>query len=359
MKTLRWMALLPFLVAGASACDDFGLATDPDGQQGELRWTLDGGDLFTKALSAEIPDTNDFLLSISDEQGALLYNGLYGDSPEYLPVKPGNYTVGVRSIAFSAPAFDRPQYGDEQVVMVSAGEKVSVALRCTLLNAGIRLRLSAGFLSAYPDGTLYVGQNGERLKYLYTEKRTAYVQAGDMSLTLYDGGQDRTLLTRRLSAREILTLGIHVADNDGLGNVQVHVDTAKVWTGGDLVIGETPSGEGDTPQAIPVGDVPAHVGEKGVWVHGYIVGGDLTSNGKSVKTSGFSKATHLALADRSSVTAKASCLAVELPKGEVRDALNLVDHPELVGKRVYVKGDLVSAYFNTRGLKNTSACRLE
>jgi hypothetical protein len=45
---------------------------------------------------------------------------------------------------------------------------------------------------------------------------------------------------------------------------------------------------------------------------------------------------------------------VELPKGKVRDALNLVDHPNLIGKRVYVKGDLVAGYFGTRGLKNTN-----
>ena len=84
------------------------------------------------------------------------------------------------------------------------------------------------------------------------------------------------------------------------------------------------------------------------------MGGDLTSNGKSVKTSDITKATHLALADRSSITSKASCLAVELPKGKVRDALNLVDHPDLIGRRVYVKGDVVAGYFNTRGLKNTN-----
>ena len=35
-------------------------------------------------------------------------------------------------------------------------------------------------------------------------------------------------------------------------------------------------------------------------------------------------------------------------------ALNLVDHPELIGKRVKVKGDLVDKYFGTVGLKSTT-----
>ena len=87
---------------------------------------------------------------------------------------------------------------------------------------------------------------------------------------------------------------------------------------------------------------------------GYIVGGDLSTAGTTVKTSKVTKATHLAIATRSTVTAKSSCVAVELPKGKIRDALNLVDHPDLIGTRVYLKGSLVTSYFGTTGLKGTS-----
>ena len=357
MKTLKWMALLPFLLAGAAACDDFGLATDLNKEQGELRWILDRGSL-TKAGDSEVPDTNDFLLTITDAKGSVLYDGTYGESPEYLRVDPGSYTVSVKSIAFTAPAFSRPQYGDQQVVVIPSGEQVSVTLRCTLMNAGIRLSIAPSFLTAFPDGVLFVKQEDTRLKYLYKETRIAYLKAGDASIVLYNEGKDQTLLTRRLEPREILSLGINVANAEGQGKLQVMVDTNKVWTNGNYTIGGDNPSEGDEnrdePDAISVGDASQHIDQKGVWVHGYIVGGDLTSSGKSVKTSGISKATHLALADRASVTAKASCLAVELPKGKVRDALNLVDHPDLIGRQVYVKGDIVAGYFSTRGLKNTS-----
>ena len=47
-------------------------------------------------------------------------------------------------------------------------------------------------------------------------------------------------------------------------------------------------------------------------------------------------------------------MAVELPKGELRDALNLVDHPDLIGTRIYLKGNVVENYFGTTGLKGTS-----
>ena len=352
MRKLKWMALLPILLAGASACDDFGLATDPSKDPGILRWTLDRT-LLTKGESAEIPDTNDFLLTIRDAKGQTLYDGSYGDSPEFLSVDPGSYTVSVRSVEFTAPAFSRPQYGDEQVVVIPAGQQVYVKLHCTLLNAGIRLRISPDFLTAFPDGVLFVKQDATRLKYLYSEQRIAYLKAGDASVILYSGGKDETLVTRSLSAREILNLQIAVASSGGQGSIQVSVDTAKLWLSDRFVIGGDAPGS-DGASAISVAEASQHIDEHNVWVYGYIVGGDLTSAGASVKTSGITKSTHLALADRSSVTAKSSCLAVELPKGAVRDALNLVDHPDLVGQRVYVKGTVVASYFGTVGLKGTS-----
>ena len=344
------MALIP-LVAGLAACDDFGFKTQEAGA-GELRWVLDREGL-TKA-PAEIPDTNDFILTIRDAGGNTLYEGSYGDSQEYLPVGAGSYSIQVVSIAFTSPAFSRPQYGDEQVVVVPAGERVTARLRCTLRNAGIRLRTAPDFLTSFPDGVLYVKQGGVKLMYAYTETRIAYVFPGDVSIVLYNEGKDEVLLTRSLEAREILTLSIS-APAPGGSTLQVSVDTAKVWTEGRFVIGgkNPPEGPATPDDAYSVGEAARHVGENKVWVYGYIVGGDLSSNGNQVKTSDLTKNTHLAVAERSSITAKASCVAVELPKGPVRDALNLVDHPDLIGTRVYLQGNLVESYFGTIGLKST------
>jgi hypothetical protein len=114
------------------------------------------------------------------------------------------------------------------------------------------------------------------------------------------------------------------------------------------------NGGSEETDAYSVAEAASHVGEEDVWVYGYIVGGDLSASGKSVKTKDIGKKTHMAIAARSSVTDKASCVAVELPSGKVREALNLVDHPDLIGQRVYVKGSLVDKYFGTTGLKSTN-----
>ena len=363
MKCKKFWVMLP-LIAGLTACDDFAYLHEPQ-EQGELRWVLDKS-IDTKA-TAEIPDTNDFLLTIRDGAGTLLYEGTYGDSPQYLKVDPGAYTIGVVSIPFTSPAFARPQYGDEQVVVVSAGEQITVRLKCTLLNAGIRLMIAPDFLTSYPDGVLFVKQGSVKLKYTYTEKRIAYMLPGEVSLVLYNNAQDQTLLTRELEPREILTVNLSApapSEGNATGQIQVAVDTSKVWSSEQYVIGGDNGGNGSGnsgsswEDAIPVGEAASHVGETGVWVYGYIVGGDLTSKGKSVKTDGITKDTHIALAERSSITEKASCLAVELPKGSVRDALNLVDNPDLRGHRLYIKGNVVESYFGTTGLKGSSAYEL-
>ena len=369
-KKTMWV-LLP-LVAAVGACEDFGLK--PAGQ-GELRWILEGQGPATRA-SAEIPDTNDFILKVSDAQGKVLYEGAYGDSPESLLVDAGSYTVSVRSIEFTTPGFSRPLYGDEQVVVVRAGASVTVRLNCVLQNAGIRIQLSPDFLTSYPDGVLYLKAGDTRLMYGYSEKRIAYFNPGDVTLILYNRGQDETLLSRTLDARTVLTLNIS-APHGGEGKaasstISVAVDTAKVWNseyyaiGGGSNGGSGGSGSGssfggddddkgsETDKAYSVSQASSHVGENGVWVFGYIVGGDLSTAGTTVKTSKLTKNTHLAIATRSSVTAKASCVAVELPKGSVRDALNLVDHPDLIGTRVYLKGNIVQSYFGTTGLKGVS-----
>ena len=364
MRLKRLWALLP-LVAALGACDDFGLRS---GGQGELRWIIEGDG--TRASSAEIPDTNDFILKVSDAQGKVLYEGAYGNSPESLLVDAGSYTVSVHSIEFTAPGFSRPVYGDEQVVVVKAGATVTVRLWCVLENAGVRLRVAPDFLTSYPDGVLFLKSGDTRLMYGYSEKRIAYFKPGQISLVLSNNGAEETLLSRTLDARTILTLSISAphGGSAAVSSITVAVDTAKVWNYESYIIGGGGSGSGSgsgggsgnddqgdaIDNAYSVSQASAHVGEDDVWVFGYIVGGDLSTAGTTVKTSKITKSTHLAIAARSTVTAKASCVAVELPKGSVRDALNLVDHPDLIGTRVYLKGSIVASYFGTTGLKGVS-----
>ena len=348
------MAVLLCALFAWAACSDF-----LGGGKGEIGWRFDR-DLYawTKA-AGEIPDTNDFYLEVTDAKGKLLYSGTYGKSPETMTVSEGSYTVSVRSSDFDRPAFSAPQYGDTQVVVVKAGERACVRLCCRMLNAGIRLQIQSSFLDAYPKGALYLRSDAGKLLYGYTEKRIAYFQPGSVSLLLDDGQREEALFSRSLDAQQVLTLGIAAASGGTGGgegaSFSLTVDTLKTWLYDDYVIGgDNGGGGGKAEDAMDVATARDAAGSTDVWVYGYIVGGDLSSSGATVRTEApFSKKTHIAIASRASASAKSSCIAVELPAGKLRDALNLVDHPELLGRTVYVKGDIVEAYFNTVGLKKT------
>ena len=323
------------------------------GRQGILEIHFADGTVPTKAA---FPDTNDFLLTITDSKGGTVYDGTYGASNDKYTLDEGTYTVYARSCDFKAPLFDTPQYGDTQVAAIKSGRTTVITLSCVQLNAGIRLRISPSFPAAYPSAVLFLKSTAGKLMYSYTEKRIAYFSAGNVNLEMSDGGVDKTLFTRRLESQQILTLGVNVGSDASKSGVDVQVDTTRNWKEEEFVIGGGDSGKDggsalDNAYSVPV--AKSHAGEEDVWVYGYIVGGDLSSS-KCSFSAPFSSRTNLVLASKSSCTDKSSCLSVQLAKGEIRDELNLVDHPDLVGTRVYLKGNLVESYFGTVGLKGTS-----
>lgn len=339
-----------------ASCDLLGPGT---GKTGELRVTFvpeRHGD--TRAVQ-EIPDTCDFMLTITDSKGKVLYDGTFGACPESLLVPEGSYVVRAVSGEFSKPAFSAPQYGDEQCVVVPRGGVADVRLVCRQMNAGVMLRIAPEFLDVYPQGVLFLKSDEGRLMYAYREKRVAYFNPGKVSLLLSDDGNEKVLMTRTMMAQEMLVLGVGtaVADSPADGSpkgITIAVDTARNWISDNYVIGGGPSGGGGPENALTVPQALASVGEEDVWVCGYVVGGDLTSASASFSAP-FSSKTNILLGPRSATSSKGLCLSVQLPDGEVRDALNLVDNHGLLGKKIYIRGDIVGAYYGIPGLKNVNA----
>lgn len=110
--------------------------------------------------------------------------------------------------------------------------------------------------------------------------------------------------------------------------------------------------------ALTVSQAIASAGESDVWVSGYIVGGDLTSSSASF-SGPFSSRTNIVLGPRSSTSSRSSCISVSLPSGEIRDEINLVDNPHLLGRKVFLRGDLVEAYYGIPGMKNLTDYELK
>ena len=347
MKRILLMGLL------IAACDVIG---PDDLGKGELRVSF-ANDAVTRNIS-EIPDTGEFLITITDSKGGTVYSGKYDACPEVLEVPSGNYTVNVVSHEFGKPAFSSPQFGDEQCVNVPAGGVADVRLMCEQLNCGVRLKISPDFLTAYPGGVLFLKSSEGKLMYGYSEKRYAYFRPGNISLLLSDAGADEVLMTRNLQACHMLTLKVEVAQTvvpdeqkSPYAKVSVAVDTTRTWLDDTYQIGGSSAAGASSGEAMTVAQARSSAGAEGVWVSGYIVGGDLSSSSASF-TSPFSSRTNVLIGPKSTTSDRNSCLSVQLPAGELREELNLVDNPSNHGRKVLLKGDLVEAYYGMPGIKN-------
>lgn len=82
------------------------------------------------------------------------------------------------------------------------------------------------------------------------------------------------------------------------------------------------------------------------WVKGYIIG--FVSNSKLVASADSAIASNIAIAASTDETTK--FIPVELPKGDIRTALNLADVPSNLGKEVWLCGT-ITQYFGMNGLK--------
>lgn len=335
------------------ACDVIG---PDDVGKGELRVSF-ARDAVTRNIT-EIPDTGDFLLTIFDSDGGIVYSGKYDACPEVLEVPSGSYTVKVLSHEFRKPAFSSPQFGDEQCVSVPAGGVAEVRLMCEQVNCGVRLKVSPDFLTAFPDGVLFLKSSEGKLMYGYSEKRYAYFLPGNISLILSDGGADEVLMTRNLQARQMLSLKVEVAESTvpdeeetQSAKVSVAIDTTRKWLDDTYEIGGASTVGTSEEEAMTVAQARSSAGAEDVWVSGYIVGGDLTSTSASFSAP-FQSRTNIVIGPKSTTSNRTSCMSVQLPAGELREALNLVDNPSNHGRKVLLKGNVVEAYYGMPGIKN-------
>ncbi|MDE6811689.1 MAG: hypothetical protein K2J15_04995, partial [Muribaculaceae bacterium] len=98
------------------------------------------------------------------------------------------------------------------------------------------------------------------------------------------------------------------------------------------------------------------------WVTGYIVG-SVKTDGRSMDdaelgTSANSSTTNILIAAVPNPTSVGECLPVQLPKGDVRDALNLQANPGNLGKVVVLCGSREN-YFSVLGLKEVTQFTLD
>lgn len=132
------------------------------------------------------------------------------------------------------------------------------------------------------------------------------------------------------------------------------------------------AGGGDTPTPTPGGndgtkekpytiaEVQAGASGTEAWVKGYIVGwidGKTLAEGAKFNADA-TVASNIMLADNADASATAEIIAVQLPVGDIRNALNLQANPGNYKKEVLLKGSL-EAYFGAPGVKSVTAAVID
>lgn len=119
-----------------------------------------------------------------------------------------------------------------------------------------------------------------------------------------------------------------------------------------------PVGEGTLENPYTIEDARNVSPSSEVWVKGFIAGGYVGNSVNSftnvLTNDSKVKKTALALAESPGETNGAKTFPVSLPPGEIRDTLNLVTHPDNLGKEVKIKGK-INTYYSTIGMPNATA----
>ena len=315
----------------------------------------------TKAAGDPLPDTNQFVLKIENAQGEYVYYGLYGAKPAKLSVPAGSYSLSLVSEELDAPDWDSPVYGDDVDIVAASGETISVNFLCKMVNSGVRVRMTERYVAKYP-GNLTVSQEAGSLDYTSAETRFGFFEAGNATFTAVAAdGSSQSLFSKQLTAGQMLTLTLDAGSSDAGGTISVQVDTTATYLSQTILVDQYQQSQGDGlswETAYSTVDAALHP-EESVWVWGYIVGGDLTSTGISYEVP-FTKNSNLAIAASPMCRTRAECMSVELASGsDIRETANLVDHPGMLGRKIYIQGTVKESYFGMPGLKSIKEFRLE
>ena len=127
-----------------------------------------------------------------------------------------------------------------------------------------------------------------------------------------------------------------------------------------VILPEGGIGNGTAQNPITTLQVLNNATGNGMWVTGYIVGWIDTNSGSyalNETTAKFSAPatlrSNLLMAANADESNYENCIAVQLPSGDVRSALNLQDNPGNIGKQVTVYGN-ITTYFGVNGVKELS-----
>ncbi len=207
--------------------------------------------------------------------------------------------------------------------------------------------------------TLVIGQTPETKELehalvVYLTSESAFEKYGNLRDN--PGNLGKEILVQGTLAKYLGTYGI--TDNNGSSST-FEIEGVEVG-GGEIADGtgakESPYNVGQVIKMNPSSTTAAT--ETGVWTKGYIVGFIPEVSGSTVLSNAVFTAdaavqTNIVLGPTADCTDVTKCIGIQLPKGSIREALNLQTNAGNLGKELAVLGDIYK-YCGGPGIKNTS-----
>lgn len=309
-------------------------------------------------------DSNLYRLTISTAGGVTVYDSTYAGRPDVFYVKAGTYKIRVTSRDFKEPDI-YPLFGQEQSVKAKKDSTLCVEIVSRQLTGGIRFSFTHGFTSWFKGTGIYLKRDTVSVKYGYGTRHYLYFYPGEITVIYKNkdgypsytppdkpGYADTVLFKRKLKANELVTIALDYdltkVSRDGF---TFSSDTFRIRKDEYFNLG------GIAPYGCnSVWYAQTHVGDT-INLFGYIVGGDVSST-TFKKEKPFTSKTNIVIGAQEWQALREKTIGVELPNGDIRKKLNLVDHPENLKKPIVIHGVVSDNYFGYPGLKNVTSYQL-
>ena len=208
------------------------------------------------------------------------------------------------------------------------------------------------------DADLYTAQANDTNCEIPFRRNT--LAMGDVSVSVLEGSDwlnatvDQTLnkVTCSFTANEGAARNAKISISHADAESQI-VRISQAATGTVVHDGSTPELAYTCAEAMALYENNQHDNTKEVWITGIIIGS--INNNKLVTADNGHSSSNLAIAATADATTK--YIAIQLPKGNIRDNLNLSGKSANKGKTLLIKGK-IDTYFSQIGLKSPSEYQL-
>lgn len=178
MKKIIYTLFAVSVILGTISCKEDNIITPPDGgnKTGELNLSSISIVCDESASIVRSTDVTNFIITISDENSALVHEWSYKDMPEIITMDAGAYSLKIESHKQLDAAWDAPYYSAEKNFVVEVDKVTAIGdVLCRMKNVKVTIEYSEDLLAVMGDDCkVNVALGRGSLDFVKGESRAGY-----------------------------------------------------------------------------------------------------------------------------------------------------------------------------------------